>query len=575
MTATRRLAAILAADVVGYSRQMGEDEAGTMARLRAVRAEVVEPLLAEYRGRLFKAMGDGFLAEFSSAVQAVGCARAIQERMAGRNASAPEGERLQLRIGLHTGDVLVEGEDLFGDGVNIAARLEALAEPGGICISARVREDAAGKLSLDVEDLGTPDLKNIAQPVRVFRVRLGAAERSPLALPDKPSLVVLPFQNMSGDPEEEYFADGVVEDITTAISRTGWLLVTSRNTAFTYKGRPVDVREVGRHLGVRYALEGSIRKAGGRVRITCQLIETAGGNHVWADRFDSDLTDVFELQDRITESVVGAIEPGLQRAEIARASAKPTESLDAYDLYLRALPYSRVLTEPSIAAAIALLRRALAIDPAYPRAKAALAAMHATRDAYRFREPGDRDTALALAREVIAGTGDDPDALRLAGFVLSFAGADYPAAFAALRRALLLHPNSAQVLYILGLVHCHADEPDQAIDYYERALRLSPLDPESGYMVFGLGLAHLLAGRTTLALPLLERAIQDMPSHSRALHLVVLALVRLGRLDEARAVSARLRALGPVNQMFGALRVSNRAFLAELQQALATAGIVE
>ena len=301
------------------------------ARVRALRADVVEPLVAAHGGRVFKTTGDGLLAEFRQR----GAGAALRHRDPGRAARADRG--LHLRIGVHQGEVVPEGDDLLGDGVNVAARLEPLAEPGGICISARVREDAAGKISLDVEDLGEPRVEE-HRPAGPRVPRPPRARPSGLlcALPDKPSLAVLPFQNMSGDPEQEYFADGVVEDITTALSRTGWLFVIARNSAFTYKGRAVDVRQVGRELGVRYVLEGGVRRAGGRVRITGQLIEAATGGHVWADRFDGDLADIFELQDRITESVVGAIEPSLRRAEIARA-AKPTDSLDAYDLYCVAL----------------------------------------------------------------------------------------------------------------------------------------------------------------------------------------------------------------------------------------------
>jgi adenylate cyclase len=297
--ANRRLAGILAADVVGYSAMVGTDEPATLARVRTLRTDIIEPLAAEHGGRLFKTTGDGFLIAFASAVQALRCAIAIQERLR----SEPDG--LRLRIGVHQGEVVAEGDDLLGDGVIIAARLEPLAEPGGICISARVREDAAGKMVLEVDDLGTPELKNIAAKIQVFRVRRGAAERSALPLPDKPSLVVLPFQNMSGDPEQEYFADGMVEEITTALSRIRSLFVIARNSAFTYKGRAVDIRQVGRELGVRYVLEGSVRKAGPRVRITGQLIDAVTGTNLWADRFDGTLEDVFDLQDRVTSSVVG------------------------------------------------------------------------------------------------------------------------------------------------------------------------------------------------------------------------------------------------------------------------------
>ena len=335
---TRRLAAILAADVVGYSAMVGADEPGTLARVRALRTDVIEPLAATHEGRLFKTTGDGFFVEFASAVQALRCAIAIQDTL------RAQADGLRLRIGVHQGEVVPEGDDLMGDGVIIAARLEPLAEPGGICISSRVREDASGKMALEVDDLGEPALKNIAAKIRVFRVRLSAAERPPLPLPDKPSLVVLPFQNMSGDPEQEYFADGMVEDITTGLSRIRSLFVIARNSAFTYKGRAVDVRQVGRELGVRYVLEGSVRKAGSRVRITGQLVDAATGAHLWADRFDGTLEDVFDLQDQVTASVVAAIEPNLAQggdpAGAAEADGEPA-GLRPHAARVAALPHAQ------------------------------------------------------------------------------------------------------------------------------------------------------------------------------------------------------------------------------------------
>src|SRR5215471_16187723 len=345
MTTTRRLAAILAADVVGYSRLIGADEAGTLGRLRAIRAEVIDPAIAVHNGRLVKTTGDGLLVEFSSVVDALHAATEIQTGVAEQNAAMPQDERIEFRMGLNVGDVVIEDGDIFGDGVNVAARLEGLAEPGGICVSARVQEDAAGKLDLHFEDMGEQQLKNIARAVRVYRVRdrttptaEPATSPKPLPLPDKPSLAVLPFQNLTGDAEQEYFVDGMVDEITTAIARLPWLFVIARNSAFTYKGKPVDVRQVAQELGVRYVLEGSVRKAGNRVRITGQLVDATTGTHIWADRFDGALDDIFELQDQVASNVAGAIEPKLRQSEIERASRKPTANLDAYDLYLRALP---------------------------------------------------------------------------------------------------------------------------------------------------------------------------------------------------------------------------------------------
>jgi adenylate cyclase len=365
----RRLAAIIAADIVGYSAMIGADEATTLARVRGLRTDLLEPLVTRHAGRLFKSTGDGFLAEFASAVQALRCAIAIQEALRSR------ADPLQLRIGVHQGEVVAEGDDLLGDGVIIAARLEPLAEPGGICISGRVREDAAGKMALEVVDLGTPELKNIAAKVQVFRVRPGIPERPALPLPDKPSLVVLPFQNIGGDPEQEYFADGIVEEITTALSRIRSLFVIARNSAFTYKGRTVDVRQVGRELGVRYVLEGSVRKAELRVRIAGQLVEAATGTHLWADRFEGTLEDVFDLQDRVAASVAAAIESNIYDAEKVRAQHKPG-NLQAYDLLLRAMSHLEVRTRASVTEAERLLRNALRIDPDYAPAMARLALCH-------------------------------------------------------------------------------------------------------------------------------------------------------------------------------------------------------
>jgi len=328
MTATRRLAAILAADVAGYSRLIGADEGGTLQALKAIRAELIDPTIAAHNGRLVKTTGDGLLVEFGSVVDALRCATEVQAGMTQRNATTPADKRIEFRIGINVGDIVVEDGDIFGDGVNVAARLEGLADPGGICVSARVQEDAAGRLDLAFEDLGEQSLKNIARPVRAYRVGVaGSSSRPPslsLALPDKPSIAALPFRNMSGDPEQEYSADGMVEESITALSRIHWLFVIARNSSFTYKGQAVDVKQVGRELGVRYVLEGSVRKAGGTVRITAQLIDAATGTHLWADRFDGSLEDVFDLQDQVASSVAGVIEPALQAAETARSVNRPT-----------------------------------------------------------------------------------------------------------------------------------------------------------------------------------------------------------------------------------------------------------
>src|SRR5262249_1925644 len=353
----RRLAAILAADVAGYGRLMGGDDECTLVRLKTDRENLIDPKIKKHRGRVIKIIGDGMLVEFASVVDAVRCAVEIQTEMVERNRAQPEDKRIEFRVGINVGDVIVDGSDIYGDGVNVAGRLEGLAEPGGICVSGRVQEDVQGKVDVTFEDIGDRQLKNIARPVRVYRVRLNVtAAKAALALPDKPSIAVMPFNNMSGDPEQDYFADGMVEEITTALSRIHWLFVIARNSSFTYKGRAVDVKQVGRELGVRYVLVGSVRKAANRVRITPQLIEAETGVHLWANRFDGTLDDIFELQDQVASGVIGAIEPKLRQFEIERASRKPTESLDAYDLYLRALALRDKHTDESVPEAISLLQ---------------------------------------------------------------------------------------------------------------------------------------------------------------------------------------------------------------------------
>jgi adenylate cyclase len=413
MSQTRRLAAILAADVAGYSRLIGADEGGTLERLRALRRELLDPKIAEYRGRLVKTTGDGLLVEFSSVVDALRCAVDVQREMPGRNPGVPPDNRIELRIGINMGDIVVEDGDIFGDGVNVAARLEALAEPGGICVSARVQEDAAGKLDLAFEDIGEQQLKNIARPVRAYRVVTAAHPAMPQpgsvpALPDKPSIAVLPFANMSGDPEQEYFADGMVEEIITALSRIRWLFVIARNSSFTYKGQAVDVKQVGRELGVRYVLEGSVRKAGQRVRITGQLIDALSGAHLWADRFDGSLEDVFELQDKVASSVAGVIEPALQAAETARSASRPTDDLTAYDLYLRA--YEMVLSSVrQTPEALRLLEQAIVRDPRYGPALAwaAYCCFRLLRDGQSEDREADRLKGADFARRALEVAGDD------------------------------------------------------------------------------------------------------------------------------------------------------------------------
>jgi adenylate cyclase len=551
MTTIRRLAAILAADVAGYSRLIGADEGGTLERLRALRRELLDPKIAEHRGRLVKTTGDGLLVEFASVVDALRCAVEVQHEMAGHNTGVPPDNRIEFRIGINVGDIVVEDGDIFGDGVNVAARLEALAEPGGICVAARVQEDAAGKLDLVFEDIGEQQLKNIARPIRAYRVVTEARPAMPQAspgppLPDKPSIAVLPFANISGDPEQEYFADGMVEEIITALSRIRWLFVIARNSSFTYKGQAVDVKQVGRELGVRYVLEGSVRKAGDRVRITAQLIEAETGAHLWADRFDGSLEDVFDLQDKVAVSVAGVIEPALQAAEIARSAGRPTADLTAYDLYLRA--YEVALSSSArIGEALRLMEQAIQRDPCYGPALA-WAAFCCFRLVLvdRSEDPAaDRLKGIEFARRALEVAGNDPGILANAALALAYFGEDIGAMMALVDRALALNPNFARGWHISGMLRNWAGQPDIAIEHVEAALRLSPR-ASIGSSLLVIGIAHFLSRRFDEAVPKLLLAIQDDPSHPMAYRALAACYASIGRLDDAREIVERLRAITSV-----------------------------
>jgi TolB-like protein/class 3 adenylate cyclase/Flp pilus assembly protein TadD len=559
----RRLAAIMAVDVVGYSRLMGADEEGTLAALKAIRRDLGDAKIAEHRGRIVKTTGDGLLVEFASVVDAVRCAVEVQQGMAGRNADVPADKRIEFRFGIHQGDIIIDDGDIFGDGVNVAARLEGLAEPGGICVSRMVRDEIRDKLDFAFDDMGEQSLKNIARPMRVFAVNIGTgaprqpvartaairsmAEPAPLALPDKPSLAVLPFQNMSGDPEQEYFADGMVEEITTAIARLPWLFVIARNSSFTYKGRSIDVKQVAQELGVRYVLEGSVRKAGNRVRITGQLIDTATGAHIWADRFDGALDDVFELQDQIASSVVGAIEPRLRQSEIERASRKRTASLDAYDLYLRALAQFHRYTEEGFAETVALLQQALAIDPSYAPAAALVGWSRMFQGVQGWGALSDADisAAVRLARQALEAERDDAETVARAAFTLFYFAGETAMAMAALDRGLALNPNAATAWVARGMIHTLRNRPEPAIEAVDRARRLSPFDPLGFFGAAGLAGAHLLAGRFEQAIEWADRALHDQPRVNPARRTKIAANAHLGRLDEARAEIGRLLAIDP------------------------------
>src|SRR5262249_18663454 len=461
----------------GYSRLMGADEEGTLERLKALRRELLDPKIAEHKGRIVKTTGDGLLVEFASVVDAVRCAVAVQQAMPERNPGVPPDNRIEFRIGINLGDVIVEDDDLYGDGVNIAARIEALADAGGVFVSNTVYEHVRDRLPFVFEDLGEQQVKNIARPVRVYRVRDTAAAKSPpaLPLPDKPSIAVLPFANMSGDPEQEYFADGMVEEIITALSRIRWLFVIARNSSFTYKGQSVDVKQVGRELGVRYVLEGSVRKAGGRLRITAQLIDALTGAHLWADRFDGPLEDVFELQDKVASSVAGVIEPALQAAEAARSANRPTNDLTAYDLCLRA--YAMALSSASqFPEALRLMGQAIERDPRYgpALAYAAICYFRLVFDGRSDDPEADGRRATDLPRRALQVAGDDPGALANAVVVLAYFGEDIGAMMALVDRALALNPSFARGWYISGVLRLWAGQLDTAIQNIEASLRFSP-----------------------------------------------------------------------------------------------------
>jgi TolB-like protein/class 3 adenylate cyclase len=554
MTTTRRLAAILAADVAGYSRLMGVDEEGTLERLKALRRGLLDPKIAEHHGRIVKTTGDGLLVEFASVVDAVRCAVAVQQAMPERNIGVAADNRIELRIGVNLGDVIVEGDDLYGDGINIAARIEALADPGGVLVSNTVHDHVRDRLPFAFEDLGEQQVKNIPRPVRVYRVSdAGAAAKGPSVpaptappLPEKPSIAVLPFANMSGDPEQEYFADGMVEEIITALSRIRWLFVIARNSSFTYKGQAIDVKQVGRELGVRYILEGSVRKAGQRVRITGQLIDALTGAHLWADRFDGSLEDVFELQDTVASSVAGVIEPAVQAAEMRRSAARPTTDLGTYDLYLRALAAFFPITKERVLEALGLLEQATAIDRRYGLALAWAAVCHLRLvvDGWAEGPETSRRRASDLARQALEVGENDPRILANAAFVLASFGEEIGAMVGLVDRALALNPSFARGWYLSGQIRIFGSQPDLAIEHAETSIRLSPHE-RMGVPLFVLGQAYFFRRQFEEAAGKLHLPIQDHPGSPPSYRFLAACYAHMGRLDEARATVARLRAITP------------------------------
>jgi adenylate cyclase len=547
-TVERKLAAIFAADIAGYSRLMARDELGTHAQLMTCRA-IIDGLIASHRGRIFNTAGDSVVADFASAVDALQCAVEVQAAIAAENAGRAAGEPMQFRIGVHVGDVIVEGSNLLGDSVNIAARLEALAEPGSIYVSAPARDHIGNKLPLGFDDLGDQQVKNIAQAIRVYRVQAETLAAKPIAalpLPDKPSIAVLPFANMSDDPEQEYFADGMVEEIITALSQIHWLFVIARNSTLPYKERAVDVKQVGRELGVRYVLEGSVRKAGRQVRITGQLIDALTGTYLWSSRFDGSLEDIFELQDRVAVSVAGVIEPALLAAEMRRSAARPTTDLTAYDLYLRALAIFFPTTKERVLKALGLLEQAIAIDPHYGPALswAAVCHMHLVRDGWTEEPETSRRKAIDLARQALQAGENDPGILANAGFVLAYFGEDIGAMIGLADRALALNPSYARGWFVSGILRIWASQPDLAIEHVETSLRLSPRE-RMGPRLATMGIAFFFKRRFAEAASKLLLSIQDDPGFPPAFRCLAACYVHMGRLDEARDVVKRLRTITP------------------------------
>ena len=581
----RRLAAILAADVVGYSALMERAEEATYAEFERLKRELIEPSLSRHDGRLIRTTGDGALAEFASPLAAVRCAVEMQDHLAASDSSP-----LRFRFGLNLGDVIVgQDGDLYGEGINIAVRLEGIADPGGILISEKVYSEVESKLDVGFEDRGEQRLKNISRPVRAYAVRAGAhnapTERICVVppLPDKPSIAVLPFENMSSDPDQEYFADGMVEEVITALSHFRQLFVIARNSSFTYKGRAVDVKQVGRELGVRYVLEGSVRKAANRVRITGQLVDTATGAHLWADRFDGGLGDIFDLQDQVTESIVGAIAPAMEKAEIERAKRKPTESLDAYDRYLRGLAeLYQFANRQTNEEALRLFNGAIELDPDFASAYGRAAACYAFAKSEGWISVTANEIAevkrLAQRAVELGKDKDDAIALAAAGHALAFVVRDLEVAAALIDRALVLNCNMAEALFFGGWAKIWLGEPEAAIERFARALRLSPLDPRVPRMRSGTAHALFFLGRYSEAASWAAMALRDNPDFPPGLRIAAASNAMADRLKQAHKAVARLRQLNPtlrvsiLKDMVGPYRPED---LSRFEEGLGKAGLPE
>lgn len=548
MSARRRLAAILAADVAGYSRLMGEDEEGTVLQLRAYRA-AVRPIVAEHGGRIVDMVGDGMLLEFPSVAAAVECAMAMQVLSAERNADLPPERRMLFRIGVNFCDVLVEGESILGDGINIAARLQTMADPGGICLSRAAYEQVRGKIDMSVQDLGEQQLRHIADPVRAYAVApaTGVPPAAALPPPGKASIAVLPFDTMSSDREQEYFADGLVEEIITNLSCNPWLMVIARNSSFTYRGKAVDIKQVGRELGVRYVLEGSVRRSATRLRITGQLIDAATGVHLWADQFEGPLEDVFDLQDQLTAGVVGGILPELEGAEFRRVLRKPPANLDAYDLFLRGAARLQVLTRDNHRELLDFFYKAIALDPGFAPSYAVASNLFIYRKSQGWLEDPEREIAegMNLAQRAVALAHGDPMALGHGAFALAFLGGENQLAATLVDQALAINPNFLSGWIASGYIRTALGECDRAIEHFNRAKRLSPREPRLYLYHNGVAIAQIVAGRYEAAVVEAEQSLTLQPASVPAARYKVAALGLLGRVEEARPVVRKMLADDP------------------------------
>jgi adenylate cyclase len=550
----RKLAAILSADVKGYSRLMSADEIATIRRLSAYR-ERMTGLIAQHRGRVVDSPGDNLLADFGSAVDALQGAVAIQQDLKAQNADLPLDQRMEYRIGINVGDVVVEGERIYGDGVNIAARLESLADGGGICISSAVHEQVENKLALSYADLGEQTVKNIARPVRVYRVLLEPATASPeaqlhvhlpavpLALPDKPSIVVLPFLNLSGDAEQEYFSDGITEDLITDLSKVSGLFVISRNSAFMYKGQSVRPEALSKELGVRYLLEGSVRKANTRVRITAQLIDATTNYHLWSERYDRELQDIFAVQDEVTQKIVAALQVKLTSGEQARIAAVPTNNLEAYDSFLRGLERHKHRTRDENLQARKMFEHAIALDPQFAAAYAMLGRTYLTALAFQWEDSVYGSEQLQkLAERAIAL--DESLSIAHETLAYSYLGRkEYPRAIAAAERAIELEPNFADARETLGEILCFTGRPHEAVACVEQAMRLNPRYPPS--YLWALGQAYFFLGRIEEAIATLKRVITHNPDHVTGHYMLAVIYAEIGRLPEAKEEAREILRISP------------------------------